>query len=74
MRTYGLAKPSGTVRVTVGWKKYSAKLSRSAKGYVSVVTHELLRGKHKLTLRYTPDAKAKKYVVKATKKVTVRKR
>lgn len=68
----GLSKPTGTVKVKVGSRSVKVKLSKKAKGKVSVRLPALTKGKYKATVSFTPDKKTGKLVKKVSKKVTLR--
>jgi len=73
VKAAGVARPTGTVTVKYGKKTVKVKVKAKAKGKVSVKLPKLKAGKHAIKVTYSPDAKAKKSLKKATsKKVTLR--
>jgi len=66
-------KPTGKLKVSFGKKSKSYSLKASKKGVLKITLPKLGKGKHKVSVKYTPSKAFKKYVkAKSSKKVTLK--
>lgn len=74
VKTVGVAKPTGKIKIKVGSKSVTKTLKATNKGKVSITLPKLKKGKHTLKVTFTPSGAAKHASKTSTKtiKVTVK--